>query len=92
MSDCRICAAPKSEHIGPEGRCPPIPVSTPILDDLSAQISKLLGDDPICGGRVCDGTVEAIAALVRPAAPEPALMVTDEAVERIKFVTGPEQL
>lgn len=33
---------------------------------LVAQIGKLLGDDPICGGRVSGDTVDAIAALVAP--------------------------
>ena len=31
---------------------------------IMEQIGKLLADDPICGGRVASGTIEAIAALV----------------------------
>jgi hypothetical protein len=32
---------------------------------VSEEISRLLGNDPICGGRVTNDTVQAIAALVR---------------------------
>ncbi len=33
---------------------------------IQREIERLLGDDPACMGRVCSGTVEAIAALAKP--------------------------
>ncbi|MES2902701.1 MAG: hypothetical protein V4696_00805 [Pseudomonadota bacterium] len=33
---------------------------------IEREIERLLGDDPVCMGRVCSGTVEAIAALAKP--------------------------
>lgn len=66
------------------GNCPR--PNNPVMPppDIIGEVNRLVGDDPICGGRVAQSTVEAIAALVARPSLEPS--DADALLERVAKV------